>query len=55
METSFVCVLQKTIYRIFTTLVTAESNVIQHGNKGKKRPLVKTEDATAWMGRYFHL
>ena len=40
---------------ILTTLVTAESNVIQHGNKGKERPLVKTEDATAWMGRYFHL
>ena len=25
------------------------------GNKGKKRPTLKTEDARAWMERYFNL
>lgn len=28
---------------------------IEHGNKGVKRPSLRTEDATAWMRRYFHL
>lgn len=28
---------------------------IEHGNKGKKRPAERSEDAVAWMKRYFHL
>lgn len=28
---------------------------IEHGNKGKKHPATKTEDAHAWMNRYFNL
>ena len=28
---------------------------LEHGNKGKKRPAVKTEDAHAWMEKYFNL
>ena len=29
--------------------------VAEHGNKGRKRPLTKTEDAIAWMNKYFNL
>lgn len=29
--------------------------MLEHGNKGRKRPATKTEDACAWMHRYFTL
>ena len=28
---------------------------LEHGNKGKKRPTLKTEDARAWMEKYFNM
>jgi len=28
---------------------------LEHGNEGKKRPALKTEDARAWMEKYFNM
>lgn len=49
------CPSDKRISDIAKSISRGKVNVVEHSNKGRKRPSAKTEDATVWMHRYFHL